>query len=123
MAENDEGRPWDATGVIEGVPVVIIVKANPTVGDVLALAAGGAAGTAGAAAGAGSKLRSMRADGQPPAAMGRTRAGSAAARKGQGRRRHSFPPSPGPHSVPSSQTTAGGGQSGTGQPRLASEQK
>ncbi|MGQ0615962.1 MAG: hypothetical protein ACT4PW_03060 [Acidimicrobiia bacterium] len=29
---------WDATGTIEGVPVVIEVKANPAVGDVLALA-------------------------------------------------------------------------------------
>ncbi|MBI2709770.1 MAG: hypothetical protein HYX34_08745 [Actinobacteria bacterium] len=29
--------PWDMVGTIEGVPVVIEVKANPTVGDVLAL--------------------------------------------------------------------------------------
>lgn len=29
--------PWDATGAIEGVPVAIELKANPTVGDVLAL--------------------------------------------------------------------------------------
>lgn len=29
---------WDAIGTIEGVPVVIEVKANPSVGDVLALA-------------------------------------------------------------------------------------
>jgi hypothetical protein len=29
--------PWGATGVIESVPVVIELKANPTVGDVLAL--------------------------------------------------------------------------------------
>lgn len=29
--------PWDAVGTIEGVPVVIEVRANPTVGDVLAV--------------------------------------------------------------------------------------
>ncbi|HVE47358.1 MAG TPA: hypothetical protein VNA57_11515 [Acidimicrobiales bacterium] len=31
------GDRWDMTGTIEGLPVVIEVKANPTVGDVLAL--------------------------------------------------------------------------------------
>lgn len=34
---SSPGDPWDMVGTIEGVPVVIEVKANPTVGDVLAL--------------------------------------------------------------------------------------
>lgn len=38
------GDPWDMIGTIEGVPVIIEVKANPTVGDVLALVERGSNG-------------------------------------------------------------------------------
>lgn len=38
------GDRWDASGTIAGVDVVVDVRANPTVGDVLALAALGSNG-------------------------------------------------------------------------------